>query len=96
MAKKKSVSSSQPATKTETPVAAVAGTPTRTLTHAEIGLVAGQVWQLLADQGEQSLASVKSTLDAPPELVLAAIGWLAREDKLMFKTSGRAFKVSLR
>lgn len=100
MAKKKSVSSSKPTTKTEIPVAAFAVTltpaPARTLTHDEIGLVAGQIWQLLADQGEQSLASVKSKLDAPPDLILAATGWLAREDKLTFKTSGRAVRVSLR
>lgn len=100
MAKKKSVSSSKPMTTTNTSVAVVAEAPARTvtltLTHDEIGLVAGKIWQLLADKGEQSLASVKSTLDVPSDLVLAAVGWLAREDKLTFKTIGRAVRVSLR
>jgi hypothetical protein len=29
-------------------------------------------------------------------MVLAAIGWLAREDKLEFTTAGRGVKISLR
>ena len=66
------------------------------LTGIEIGRVAGEVWQLLTDEEEHSLASIKKTIAAPELLVLAAIGWLAREDKLQFKTSGRTTKVSLR
>jgi hypothetical protein len=68
----------------------------RTLTHDEIGVVAGLVWQLLNEQGEQSLASIKSSVDAPSDLILAAIGWLAREDKLLFASKARSIALSLR
>ena len=70
--------------------------PSRTLTHDDIGQIAGLIWQLLSEQGEQSQASIKSSLDAPSDLVLAAIGWLAREDKLWFATKGRSVVISLR
>jgi len=51
---------------------------------------------VLADHGGQSLTALKKSIDAPAELVVAAVGWLAREGKLDFATSGRSVKVSLR
>jgi hypothetical protein len=68
----------------------------RSLTSDEIGHVAGEVWQLLTDENNRSLASIKKSIDAPDVLILAAIGWLAREDKLQFDTSGRFTNVLLR
>jgi hypothetical protein len=62
----------------------------------DIGNVAGEIWGLLTNNGEQTLAALKKSVDAPPELVLAAIGWLAREDKLEFATTGKTVKISLR
>jgi Winged helix-turn-helix domain (DUF2582) len=62
----------------------------------EIGRVAGDVWGLLVQEGSQTLAAIKKSVDAPADVVAAAIGWLAREDKLEFTTSGRAVKISLR
>jgi hypothetical protein len=62
----------------------------------EIGHVAGDVWGFLVRDGAQTIAAIKKSVDAPPDLVLAAIGWLAREDKLEFSTQGRSVKVSLR
>jgi len=61
-----------------------------------IGDVAGDVWQLLAEQSGQSLAAIKKSIDAPADVVMAAVGWLAREEKLEFEQSGRSVKVSLR
>jgi hypothetical protein len=62
----------------------------------EIGNAAGDIWGLLSNNGEQTLAALKKSVDAPPDIVMAAIGWLAREDKLEFATSGRTVKISLR
>lgn len=76
--------------------APIQGGQQRSLTSAEIGRVAGEVWQLLNDENHRSLASIKKSIDAPDALILAAIGWLAREDKLQFDTSGRNTNVSLR
>lgn len=74
----------------------VQGVQQRLLTCDEIGHVAGEVWQLLTNANNRSLASIKKSIDAPDVLTLAAIGWLAREDKLQFDTSGRFTTVSLR
>ena len=60
-----------------------------------IGLVAGDVWHALSTGGGQSVAQLKKSVGAPDELVLAALGWLAREDKLAFDVSGRSVMVSL-
>ena len=62
----------------------------------QIGQVAGQVWHELAETDGQSLAALKKSIDAPGDLVAAALGWLAREGKLEFATSGRTLKISLR
>jgi hypothetical protein len=66
------------------------------ISSAEIGHVAGDVWGILDRFGELTLAELKKEVPAPADIVLAAIGWLAREDKLEFASSGRKLKVSLR
>ncbi len=68
----------------------------RLLSDHQIGEVAGEIWHELAQQDGQSLTALKKSIDAPAELVFAAVGWLAREGKLDFATSGRSVKVSLR
>ena len=68
----------------------------RILSNDGIGVVAGDIWRLLGDQSEQSLAAIKKSIDAPTDVIMAAVGWLAREDKLEFKKIGRTVKVSLR
>jgi hypothetical protein len=60
-----------------------------------IGETAGVVWKVLSERGGQTLAGLKKSADRPEELVLAALGWLAREDKLVFETNGRSITVSL-
>ncbi len=64
--------------------ASVKATGPRALTGIEIGHVAGDVWAALGKDGELTLAALKKAVKAPPDLVVAAIGWLAREDKLEF------------
>jgi hypothetical protein len=61
-----------------------------------IGNSAGKVWGSLADHGAQSLAELKKSVGASNDVVLAALGWLAREDKLEFSVKGRAVVVALR
>ena len=110
MAKAKSTSSSdtssarrtqsKPATLTkgrEPAMAAKSAVPApAAISNDEIGRVAGQLWHLLDKRGSQNVATVKKTIGAPADLTLAAIGWLAREDKLEFSNSGRTVKISLR
>ena len=61
----------------------------------QIGDTAGQIWHALAT-GPQTVASLKKSIDAPGDLVPAALGWLAREGKLSFDNNGRSVTVSLR
>jgi len=62
----------------------------------QIGETAGCVWRVLHDHGPQSMTRLSKLVDAPQPLVHAAVGWLAREDKLEFETEGRTRVVSLR
>ena len=48
----------------------------------KIGETAGKVWKFLEDKGEANLTQLKKGVKADPNLILQAIGWLAREDKL--------------
>ena len=93
-------SKSRPSSSSEDRSSATATKPApkgqREISPIEIGHAAGEIWALLSSDGEQTLATLKKSVDAPAEIVLAAIGWLAREDKLEFTTSGRTVKISLR
>ena len=72
-----------------------AAPPNRVWCNEQIGEVAGLVWHVLAERDGQSLTVLKKAVDAPGDLVLAAVGWLG-EGKLEFVTSGRTMSVSLR
>jgi hypothetical protein len=68
----------------------------QSLSNEAIGQIAGEVWQLLDSQGAQSVPAIKKAISVPDDVILAAIGWLAREDKLTFSKSGRTLTISLR
>lgn len=61
----------------------------------QIGRVAGLVWHALHDGGPQSLTKLVKTVGAHRDLVLQALGWLAREDKLVIDETkrGRTFRL---
>ena len=62
----------------------------------QIGETAGEVWHLLADDREPlSLAQLAKRIDQPRDVIMQAIGWLAREDKLVIEENGRTRYVSL-
>ncbi len=103
MAKKKTAASRPPAAKKRTPPKKsnlpAKATAVKMASHfgcEAIGSVAGLVWQTLSNDGEQTAAALKKSVAAPGDLVMAAVGWLAREEKLTFDTSGRTVKISLR
>jgi hypothetical protein len=85
-------SASKPAPKPKTAPTA-AGT---TLDGVAIGHAAGDAWKLLASNGPQTLAALKKLSPGSAELTLMAVGWLAREGKVAFTTSGKTVKVGLR
>ncbi len=54
-----------------------------------IGEAAGKVWKFLDEHGEANLSQIKRYVKIDPNLVLQAIGWLARENKLRIEKKGR-------
>jgi hypothetical protein len=68
---------------------------TKQLSTESIGEAAGAIWSCLDSNGPQTLAKLKKTVDAPADVTLAAVGWLAREGKLVFETSAKAVTISL-
>jgi len=54
----------------------------------QIGICAGQVWSCLdAHKGSLSLNTLFSEVDAPREVILMALGWLAREGYVCIRGS---------
>jgi Winged helix-turn-helix domain (DUF2582) len=63
----------------------------------QIGDVAGTIWHHLHENGPLSVTQVTKDIDAPRDVIMQALGWLAREDKLAIDEEGRNKKiVSLR
>ncbi len=62
----------------------------------QVGETAGKVWNLLNDQGPQTLAQLKKKLNGNGEVLGFAIGWLAREDKLEFATEKKTVRIQLK
>ena len=62
----------------------------------EVGETAGKVWQLLNDQGPQTLSQLKKKLNGTGELLSFAIGWLARENKVQFAPAKNSLRIQLK
>ena len=62
----------------------------------EIGFTAGKVWCFLEDSGPSSLNKLTKNLEVSREMALMAIGWLAREDKIVFEQATRGRLVRLK
>jgi len=54
----------------------------------QIGLTAGKIWNYLRDKDEVNIAAIPKALDEKALTVQMALGWLAREDKVEFRTEG--------
>ncbi|MBN2477187.1 MAG: winged helix-turn-helix domain-containing protein [Pirellulales bacterium] len=63
---------------------------------ARIGDTAGMVWMALSENGPLSIAKLTKNVGQPRDLVMQALGWLAREDKIWIDENGRTRVVSLR
>ncbi len=60
-----------------------------------IGTVAGQVWNYLNDHGAVTLSKLAREIEAPRDLVMQGVGWLAREGKIAFHEGPRSKTISL-
>ncbi len=71
-------------------------TATTTNYVEQIGENAGRVWHQLNENGPTSLSKLIKQIDAPRDVVMQAIGWLAREGKIEISDSNRGRIVGLR
>ena len=62
----------------------------------QIGEVAGKVWMFLEKNGESNFNQLKKGIKADFNLILQAIGWLAREDKILIEKKGRFVTYALK
>ena len=63
---------------------------------AQVGQMAGEVWELLASDGPLTLAQLKMKLNAQAEIRSYALGWLAREDKIEFIPEKKTVRIQLK
>ena len=63
---------------------------------ALIGETAGAVWTILSENGPLSMAKLVKAVGGPRDVVMQALGWLAREDKISIEEDGRSRIVKLR
>ena len=61
----------------------------------QIGEVAGCVWQELAKVEATSISKLTKSVDAPRDVVMQAVGWLARENKIEIVEKSRGRSISL-
>lgn len=61
----------------------------------KVGETAGQIWNLLKKKGEVNMAELPKLLQEKSNVVHQAIGWLARENKIEYRTAATKTFVSL-
>jgi hypothetical protein len=63
---------------------------------ATIGETAGEIWELLKAEGKLTLSAIARKTKRPQSMVYMGIGWLAREDKLVFTKTKQGVILSLK
>ena len=61
-----------------------------------IGETAGEIWRLLNQEGPMCISTIVSKVKQPQSAVYMGIGWLAREDKLVFTETKRGMSISIK
>ena len=62
----------------------------------DIGQIAGEIWKLLKEEGPMRPATIVRRTKQPQAMVHMGIGWLAREDKLVFTQTKQGMSLSLK
>jgi hypothetical protein len=62
----------------------------------QIGEVAGTVWHVLNENGSLSLAKLVERVGGNRDVVMQAVGWLAREGKIEITETKRGRVLALR
>jgi hypothetical protein len=75
--------------------APAAPAPSASCVH-EIGETAGTVWQVLNKHGSMSVAKLVERIGGNRDVVMQAVGWLAREGKLDISETKRGKTLALK
>ncbi len=62
----------------------------------KIGENAGRIWKTLHDKGPMNLSTLKKNAKLDDRQLYLALGWLAREDKVVFRREKTQILVSLK
>ena len=62
----------------------------------KVGTAAGLIWQALNTKGELSMAQLKKEVNGKTSIFDWAVGWLAREDKIVITPEKRSFRLRLK
>ena len=62
----------------------------------KIGIIAGDIWNLLEEDGDFTLTEIHNRLSHQKDPILMSIGWLAREGHITLEKVGEDFQISLR
>lgn len=62
----------------------------------EIINAAGLIYNYLAEKGEVSMSKMKKDLDLNGNFAEMGLGWLSREDKILYNQKSRSISISLR
>lgn len=66
------------------------------MTENAIGVNAGDIWHLLSTKGSLSLRQIGDYTHCKDSLILLAVGWLSREDKVEIIDRNGSLYVELR
>ena len=61
----------------------------------KIGETAGEIWRILKEREEVNISQLPRLLNEKSAVVYQAVGWLARENKIEYRTVGTKTLVSL-
>jgi hypothetical protein len=61
----------------------------------QIGTTAGLVWSELSANGQMTLTALGKQIEAPRDVVMQAVGWLAREGKVCLEKQGQKRLIAL-
>ena len=61
-----------------------------------IGKAAGRIWDILQDKGKASVAQLPKLVGEKDVVTYQALGWLAREGKISYRTEGNRTFIELK
>jgi hypothetical protein len=64
--------------------------------QSSIGLVAGDIWRYLIENGDSSTIKIRVSLGISNTMLYLALGWLSREDKINILITDYSYKISLK